>query len=89
MKKLVNINGEDYWIRVNLNTLSEKCLNGKRWHTVRIESLRYSDQFYQKDKVETHELEETIGDLIRMVRDDNYSKYSEEEKLLINLGFKK
>ena len=27
--------------------------------------------------------------LERMVRDDNYSKYSEEEKLLINLGFKK
>ena len=59
MDKQIEYKGYKFNVTVELNTKIEKCLNGKRFHTVRVNDLGPSN-YYVKKEIEDSKLFEAI-----------------------------
>ena len=76
---------------VELNTKIEKKINGKIWHTI-ITNCMGSNNYYQKDEIETYQIEEYVQKhkklVIEYIDKLTYKpQQSFEEQLLSDLGF--
>lgn len=77
-------------ISVDLNTKVEKRMNGKKWHTI-ITNCMGGNNYYQKQEVETYQLEEAVKEhkqnAIDYIDKLTYKQQSFEEQILSGLGF--
>lgn len=76
---------------VELNTKIEKKINGKKWHTI-ITNCTGSNNYYQKDEIETYQIEEYVQKHKQSVIEyidklTHKPQQSFEEQLLSDLGF--
>lgn len=75
---------------VELNTKAEKKRYGKVWHTI-ITNCMGSNNHYQKDEIETYQIEEFVEKhkqtAIDCIDKLTYKPQTFEEQLLSSLGF--
>lgn len=75
---------------IKLNTKIEKKIYGKIWHTITTNCMG-SINHYQKDEIETHEIEEYVEkhkqSAIDYIDKLTYKPQSFEEQILSKLGF--
>jgi hypothetical protein len=90
LNKEFEYNGYKFNTSVELNTKTERRMNGKRWHTI-ITNCMGSNNYYQKDEIETFQIEEYVEKhkqlAINYIDKLTYQPRSFEEKLLLGLGF--
>ena len=91
LNKEFEYKGYKFNTSVELNTKIEKKINGKIWHTI-ITNCMGSNNYYQKDEIETYQIEEYVQKhkklVIEYIDKLTYKpQQSFEEQLLSDLGF--
>lgn len=90
LNKEFDYKGYKFNTSVELNTRMERRMSGRRWHTI-ITNCIGSNNYYQKDEIETFQIEEYVEKHKRLAIDYidklTYKPQSFEEQLLSSLGF--
>lgn len=91
MKKYFKYRGCEFVIIVELNTIVERRLNGKRWHNILIKTTETGDDGYLDSiEVTDDELELNVKQVIKTAKnwlDIKLDGKAIENEILKNLGF--